>query len=189
MNAAAGEALLPGQAYSLGIHPWHIPADPSAQLRMLEEQAATPSVVAIGEAGLDSLCKTPMWLQIKTFEKQVILAEMLGKPLIVHCVRTASEISQLRRSLRAAMPWIIHGFRGKPTVLKMLLEAGCHISYGEKYNPESLALTPLDRLLAESDESPLPIADIIASLSATRGQDLTPIIADNTRKLFNTNDI
>lgn len=179
-----GEALSEGQLYSLGIHPWHIPADPSDALAALEMQSAAPGVVALGETGLDTKCATPMWLQIKVFKKHIDLSERLGKPLIIHCVRAGGEISQFRRSLHATMPWIIHGFRGKPTVLRMLLDSGCHISYGERFNPQSLALTPPDRLLAETDESPLAIREIIVALSRERGEDLLPTISANTASLF-----
>lgn len=189
VNAQPGESLLPGQPYSLGIHPWHVPEHPGALLEELERQGMLPQVVSIGECGLDTLCGTPMWLQLKTFERQAILAEALGKPLMVHCVRAAGEIASMRRTLRATIPWVIHGFRGKPSVLRMLLEAGCHISYGARFNPDSLAHTPADRLLAETDESPLPILDIIASLSASRGEDLLPSISLNTNNLFKMNDI
>lgn len=188
-NAQPGDSLLPGQPYSLGIHPWHVPEQPGAWLEELERQGSMPQVVSVGECGLDTLCRTPMWLQIKVFERQAILAEALGKPLMVHCVRTAGEIASMRRTLRATVPWVVHGFRGKPTVLRMLLEAGCHISYGERFNATSLALTPLERILAETDESPLPILDIIASLSTSRGEDLLPYISLNTNILFKMNDI
>lgn len=189
VNALPGDSLLPGQPYSLGIHPWHVPEQPGALLEYLKLQGNQPQVASIGECGLDTLCGTPMWLQLKVFERQAVLAEALGKPLMVHCVRTAGEIASLRRTLRATVPWVIHGFRGKPTVLRMLLDAGCHISYGERFNAASLAQTPPERILAETDESRLPILDIIASLSASRGEDLLPSISRNTNTLFNVSSM
>ncbi|MCM1320330.1 MAG: TatD family hydrolase [Muribaculaceae bacterium] len=176
--------LMPSQAYSLGVHPWYIPADPSLILITLEQAARNPQVAAIGETGLDSRCATPMWLQIKCFSRHIEISELLNKPLIIHCVRTGSEIAQMRRAKGATMPWIIHGFRGKPSVLEILLDAGCYISYGEHFNVESLALTPEERLLAETDESALDIHQIIDRLSTSRSQDLSPIIQQNMSKLF-----
>lgn len=176
---------LPVQLYSYGLHPWHIPADPAEALSRLEEKLCTEGCVAVGEAGLDTLCSTPMWLQVRAFKAQIELSEALGLPLIVHAVRTAQEVVQMRRDARARQPWIIHGFRGKPTVLAMYLNAGCHISYGERFNAESLRLTPADRLFAETDESSRPIEEIIASLSAARGGLLLPNIIKNTADLFN----
>lgn len=184
VSAVPGEPLLPGQLYSLGIHPWHVPVCPEEMLLELARQGVSPQVVAIGETGLDSLCDTPMWLQVKVFERQAMIAEQLGKPLVVHCVRTAQEVVAVRRVLGAAVPWVIHGFRGKPSVLAMLLGAGCHVSYGERFNPASLAATPPDRLLAETDESLLPVGRIIEALGASCGRDLRAVIAGNTDRLF-----
>lgn len=175
---------LPGQLYSYGLHPWHIPADPAEALARLEEKLRTEGCVAVGEAGLDTLCSMPMWLQVKAFKVQIELSEALGLPLIVHAVRTAQEVLQMRRDAMARQPWIIHGFRGKPSVLAMYLKAGCHVSYGERFNTESLRLTPADRLLAETDESLRPIEEIIASLSEARCGDLLPDIIKNTADLF-----
>ena len=176
--------LVPGQLYSVGLHPWHLSLPLGSAMEKLEGKCVLPQVVAVGECGLDSCCDTPAWVQVKAFEEQALLAERLGKPLIVHCVRRAQEVAQLRRSLKASVPWVIHGFRSKPTVLKMLLDAGCHISYGADFNPVSLNVTPLDRLLAETDESTLSITEIITALSEVRGLDLLPVIIENSSQLF-----
>ena len=44
-------------------------------------------VVAIGEAGLDTLAESPMDLQKEVFLAQANLAEETHKPLIIHCVK------------------------------------------------------------------------------------------------------
>lgn len=178
--------LMPGQLYSLGIHPKDLPSVITPAVDRLALLCVSPCVVAVGEAGLDAIADTPMWLQIKGFEQQAILAERLGKPLMVHCVRRAQEVAQLRRDLRASVPWIIHGFRGKPTVLKILLDAGCYISYGEYFNQDSLRATPPEFLLAETDESQKTITEIIEALGVARGEDLFTVIAENNKRLFDT---
>ena len=60
------------------------------------------------------------------------------------------------------MPWIIHGFRGKPQLAEALIRQGFYLSLGERYNPMSAAVIPIDRLLAESDGSRLMAAEISA---------------------------
>lgn len=82
------------------------------------------------------------------------LSETLGKPLILHIVKSFPEIIALKKQWKPAQPWIIHGFRGKPQLARELLAHGFHLSYGKKYNPASLALTPASRLLRETDEMP-----------------------------------
>ena len=53
-----------GAWYSVGIHPWHIPATATPVVRnemnVLASLAGHPQVLAIGEAGLDKLADAPM---------------------------------------------------------------------------------------------------------------------------------
>lgn len=175
---------MPDQKYSVGIHPWSTIEAPSSELwSELERICALPMVVAIGEAGIDAAKGGPMFRQLQVLKRVVELSESLGKPLVLHDVKAHDIIIGVRRDLNATQPWIIHGFRGKPTVAKMLLDAGLYLSFGEKFNPDSLAATPLDRLLAETDDSPLTIQEVIAALSASLGQDLTPHILATTAGL------
>lgn len=181
----ADGAFPEGQKYSVGIHPWKTLEEPAPELwQILERAAADAKVVAIGEAGIDAGKGGPMFRQLQVLRRQIELSEAVGKPLILHNVKAQDILIGLRRDLNPAQPWISHGFRGKPTIAKMLLDAGLYLSYGEKFNPESLAMTPSDRLLAETDESPLSIEEIIAALSAAAGRDLTPTISANTSRLF-----
>lgn len=82
------------------------------------------------------------------------LSETLRKPLILHIVKSFPEIIAFRKQWKPTQPWIIHGFRGKPQLARELLAHGFHLSYGKKYNPVSLAITPASRLLRETDEMP-----------------------------------
>lgn len=150
---------LPGQAYSLGLHPWYLTSlqELPEALSLLERLASHPQVLAIGECGLDSLRGAPMALQISAFRAQALLAEGLDKPLIIHDVKCHDSIISLRKELRPSVPWIIHGFRGKPSLAKMLLDSGLYLSFGARFNPAALAITPTDRLLAETDDSPSPL--------------------------------
>ncbi len=135
--------------YSVGVHPWN-----SARPELMEwvrEAALHPRVVAIGETGLDALRGAPLEVQEQLFRQHVLLSERVRKPLIIHAVRTLQRLIELRRELRPSQPWVIHGFRGKPQLAQSLLRAGFSLSYGEKYNPESFALTPADRRYRETD--------------------------------------
>lgn len=162
------ETDFPGQLYSIGYHPWEIPfaGISPEQLAMLKKEAQRPDVVAIGETGIDMAKEgiAPLFAQMNTFKAHVDVSEAMELPLIIHCVKAHDIIIDMRKELKPAQRWIIHGFRGKPTILKMFLDAGIDISYGEKFNPDSVAFTPPDRMFAETDESPLPISDIIDSI-------------------------
>lgn len=177
----------PGQAYSIGIHPWDTVEDTSAlEWTVLEELAARPDVLAIGESGIDLTPKGgPMFRQLQVFKRQVELSEKLAKPLVVHDVKAHDIIIGARRDLKPKQNWAIHGFRNKKEVAEMLLRAGCYISFGIEFNHDALLAMPADRILAETDESKHSIEDVIAHISNVRGEDMTFIIAENTLRFLN----
>lgn len=152
--------LRPGYLYSVGIHPWNVGRVTAADLRLLCALAAEPQVRAIGECGLDPILHRPdpalsreavVSLQTDLLRIHFELSERWRKPMLLHIVKTYSEIISLRRQWRPSQPWIVHGFRGKPQLARQLLANGFHLSYGLRYNPESLAVTPPSRLLRETD--------------------------------------
>lgn len=175
--------LAEGQLYSAGIHPWDTEGESDGALfSRLEALAADPRVAAIGECGVDLLKGGPMYRQLQVLKRQIELSEQYGKPLVLHCVKGADIILGLKRDLQPTRQWIIHGFRGKPALGRQLAEKGIMLSFGEKFNPDTLLAVPGDMVLAETDESALPITGIIGALSATAGRDLMPEIAANTAR-------
>lgn len=184
---AQASALIEGQRYSVGIHPWDIPEDTSLLMDRLKLLAGAAPVVSIGETGLDSLRGAPMFRQIQLFKAQAVIAEETRKPLIVHNVRCTQEVTQLRREWGATVPWVIHGFRGKASLLAMLLKAGCHISVDASFNEATLPLIPLDRLLVETDESPDPVmltVERMAAVLALPPEELALRLSDNLKNII-----
>jgi TatD DNase family protein len=151
--------------YAVGIHPRQADRTFLPQLRRL---AGLPQVAAVGEAGLDKLVSTPRSLQEEVFAAQVQLAGELRKPLIIHCVRAWQELMAVRKTIRYDIPWIIHGFRGNETLAGQLLRAGFFLSFGIRYQPKAVCRTwEAHRLLAETDDKPVDIREVYASLAAT----------------------
>ena len=158
---------LEGQLYSIGIHPWKTETLPTKEeWSEFERIAQLPCVVAIGECGIDKLKGGALFKQLIVMQRQIEISEKLGKPLIIHDVKAHDVIVGLKRDLKPVQKWLVHGFRAKPSVAKMLTDAGIFLSFGEKFNRESLMVTPEKMLLAETDESPLSIKDIILNLSS-----------------------
>lgn len=177
--------LVPDQLYSAGIHPWDtLEGIDEAAYSRLEELAVLPQVVAIGECGIDPLRGAPMFRQLQWFRRQVALSENIGKPLVIHAVKSADVILGLKRDLCPSQPWIIHGFRGKAALAVQLVSKGLYLSFGEKFNPESVRAVPKDMILAETDESSLPIGNIIALIGEAAGENLTEVVAANTARVF-----
>jgi len=151
--------------FSAGFHPWY--AD-SFSIELMEELTTWTSdkrFIAVGECGLDKNSKIPFEIQVSVFEQQIILSEKAQKPMIIHCVGCFNELFALKKKINPHQLWIIHGFRGKPQLAGQALNAGCELSFGEHFNPESVRLTPTDRLFIETDESIMPISEIYLSIS------------------------
>ena len=181
--SAAPEGFNPleGQWYSIGIHPWDTDTNVTPeQWEEFDRLAQLPCVVAIGECGIDKLKGGHLYKQMLVLKHQIDLSEKLGKPLIIHDVKAHDIIVGLKRDVTVTQKWLVHGFRGKPSVAKMLTDAGIYLSFGEKFNPETPVTVPENMILAETDESDLSIRQIIAGLSENLGKDMTDTIAVNT---------
>ncbi len=195
-NAPATEAIISTspigfvaqgeQLWSVGLHPWDLGLYCADNLRIKDEiwvemvaAAASPYVAAIGECGIDLSHGGVLASQMLAFRKLALLAERLKKPLIIHAVKAHDIVTGMKKDLQPEQPWIIHGFRNKPTIAEIYLKAGCWLSFGEKFSPEALDMTPTDRILAETDESTMPIEQIIMRLEESAQKPLRDTIIEN----------
>lgn len=164
---------------SWGIHP--------AQAGTISWPDTLPdSVVMIGECGLDRLCGTPDTLQKDVFHQQIMLSEAQRMPLIVHCVKAVDDILLMRNRSRAVMPWIIHGFRGKPQQARSFLSRGYYLSFGFHFQTETLKCCPLKQLFLETDTDPRPIKELYRNVAEILQMDVTGLsrqIEQNFRSL------
>jgi len=154
--------------FSIGIHPWLVHQTDPSNIDLLEEIIADERVKAIGECGFDRNSRASFKEQGYFFERQVQLSEKYEKPMIIHCVAAFNELILLRKRLNPSQNWIIHGFRGKPEMALQLLQHGFAISFGEKLNPKSVEVTPLDKLCIETDESATAIEDIFKQIATIK---------------------
>ena len=146
---------------SFGLHPWTLSTSSLSSDEVLLQQSLDNSCfIALGEAGLDKLCNTPYELQMQALCFQAKLADKLNIPLILHVVKAHNEVMRLKSELKPRNAWIIHGFRGKPELAQQYLQADFYLSFGERFNSQSLAIVPHDKLLFETDDSRLSILEI-----------------------------
>jgi TatD DNase family protein len=180
---------------SLGIHPWKVREGGGCErrLRRLVEWAGHEKVVAIGECGLDRLTEGFPTEQEALFRKQLELAEGLGKPLIIHCVRAHGELIWLKKALKLTVPVVVHGYNGNERITAELLKNGCHLSFGKALlHPQSaaarqLATLPVERFFLETDDSGLPIEAIYRAAAGLRGvaiEELREDLYTNFRRVF-----
>ena len=151
--------------FSAGFHPWYADSFSQGLMKELTAWTADKRFIAIGECGLDKNSKIPFEIQVSVFEQQIILSEKVQKPMIIHCVGSFNELFALKKKMNPHQMWIIHGFRGKPQLAGQTLKAGCALSFGEHFNPDSVRLTPIDRLFIETDESTKPVSEIYQSVA------------------------
>lgn len=177
---------------SLGLHPWYLSgAVFDEQLRQLEQYAELDNVLAIGECGLDKVTQTDWALQVRAFTAQVTLANRLGKPLIIHCVRAYEEVLQLLKEYHVSVPVVFHGFNKSLQVAERILAAGYYLSFGAALQNErshaSAVIThvPADRLFLETDDAPSSIEDIYKTASTLLKPDVDALILQ-LQKNFHT---
>ena len=164
------------EAVSVGIHPWYITENRLEEmLAFLQEVAVLPVVKCIGEAGLDTLRGGDMAVQEMVFTRQIRIAEAVGKPVVIHCVRAFNELMALVKRVKPAVPVIIHGFSRKPELARKLVSAGFYLSFGKDllnkpHVQEAFRVTPADRLFLETDDrEDLSIREVYEKAAAIRG--------------------
>ena len=169
-----------------GIHPWDADKEDIAALGTLPAD-----VQAIGETGLDYARGAGRQQQLAAFRAQLALARDRQLPVVLHCVRA---FEPLMRELAASEPRavIFHGFIGSPEQARQALAKGYCLSFGERTfaSPKTLAAlrgTPLSQLFLETDDSPVPIAEIYARAAEAKGvpeEVLQRAILDNYKRIF-----
>lgn len=180
----------PGKWYSVGFHPWDdVDMLTAGDFDLLRQCVCHPQVIAIGETGMDSRRGAALDIQASVFLRHLQLAQELGKPVVVHNVRATQHILDARRKAGFGdVTLIIHGMRGNANVARTLLDAGCYLSYGPRFNEEALQATPLDRLLIETDDSEVAIVDVAAQVAQTLHltlAEITTAAANNAQRLLN----
>ena len=174
--------------FSAGIHPWHIAEDVENQLILLNQIAENQHICAIGETGLDKLCSVDFALQKNVFARHITIACEHKKPLIIHCVKAWSETMQMLKEHSTGVPVLFHGFRGKPPLARMLLNAGFYLSFGRLFNTESLKITPLERIFLETDNQNISIKEHYKTVADIKGITVKELVEaiEKNRKLHDT---
>lgn len=156
--------LFPETLYSTaGVHPHEAKSWEDETEGELREILANPEVVAVGECGLDfNRNFSPQDVQLEVFEKQVVLACELRKPLFIHEREAHKEVVEVLEKHRGRLPpVVIHCFTGDATMAATYLKHGCYIGLtGYVWKDKSEdgvrriledGIVPLDRLLVETD--------------------------------------
>lgn len=183
---------IPENYYTAGLHPWY--ADKILVDRFYGQlmDSLPENMIAIGECGLDRVKGPKLSVQQKVFERQLDLARELQIPVIIHQVKTLSDIFPLIKH-HNDVSFVLHGFQGNLQQLNQLLKYNVYFSFGETtLNAPAKLLkvigeVPLDRIFFETDDSDCQIQAIYNNFAATRkigSDELEVKIERNFTKLF-----
>jgi len=127
----------------------------------LEALLSHPKVVAVGEIGLDyHYDNSPRDQQRQAFVEQMAIARRARKPIVIHTREAWEDTWRLLEEHwgPSGLGGIMHCFSGGPEEARRALDMGFHLAFGgvatyPKANRvrEAALITPLDRLLVETD--------------------------------------
>lgn len=144
---------------SVGLHPHHAKDRTDAGMARLRVLAAQPRVVAIGEAGLDyHYDNSPRDQQRAVFAEQIRLAHETDLALVIHTREAWDDTFAILADEGVPARTVFHCFSGGPAEAARALEIGATLSFSGVITfpkagdlREAAAITPLDRLVVETD--------------------------------------
>lgn len=140
---------------AVGIHPENLKSN--TKISEIESLAKHPKCVAIGEIGLDYYFDSEnKEEQINCFQKQIILANKLNLPVIVHDREAHADTLNILKKYKPR--GVVHCFSGSVDMAKEILKLGMYIGVGgvvtfknSKKLPDVVKIIPDDKLLVETD--------------------------------------
>ena len=193
---------------AVGVHPEECAGFQDGDMEELRRLLRHPKAVAIGEIGLDYYWEEnpPRDFQQMVFRKQLALAAELDMPVIVHDREAHGDSLAIIQEF-PTVTGVFHCFSGSPEMAAELLKRGWYLGFdgpitykNAKRAPEVAAITPLDRMVVETDApymAPVPMRGkrndsrylpyVIEKLAVWKGvspEEMTHITWENGRRQF-----
>ncbi len=163
--AVAASQAYPSVLAGVAIHPNEAPAlaargELDAALARVEELAAQPRTRVVGETGLDYYRTGPEGrpAQHESFRRHIDLAKRLGRTLQVHDRDSHVDVLRVLADEEAPENTVMHCFSGDVEMATECVRRGYHLSFAgtvtfknAKSLRDALSVTPLDRVLVETD--------------------------------------
>ncbi|MBK7960306.1 MAG: TatD family hydrolase [Bdellovibrionales bacterium] len=164
---ALSQKYYPEVFCTLGVHPHEGSLYTAEAGRFIEENLSLPTVVAVGEIGLDYYyehsCRED---QRKAFREQLLIAQKHNMPVEIHTRDAEADTIEILKEFEGSVTGLIHCFTGTRWLAEEALKLGYHISISGVVtfkNAEALReivrIIPLERLHIETDApflSPVP---------------------------------
>ena len=201
-------AAYPHVYAAVGIHPENCGGYTAGNLAAIRALAQQPKVVAIGEIGLDYYWaeNPPRDLQQQVLRDQLALAGELALPVIIHDREAHADTLSIIREF-PGVTGVFHCFSGSPEMAQELLKLGWYLGFdgpvtykNARRAPEVAAVTPLDRMLIETDSpymTPVPyrgrrndsgyvhlVAEKLAEWKGVTPEEIARITTENGKRLF-----
>ncbi len=189
-----------------GVHPHEAEETTDEDLEKIKELYKIEKIVAVGEIGLDYFYDfSPRERQIEIFRKQIMTANELSLPVIIHDRDAHEDTMNIIKELKPK--GVVHCFSGSAEMAKEILKLGLYIGIGgavtfknARKPVEVVEMLPLDRLLLETDApymTPVPFrgkrcdsshiaytAEKIAEIKGIGVQELIDRCTENAKELF-----
>ena len=193
---------------AVGIHPENCADFEPEQIEKLRELTKEPKVVAIGEIGLDYYWaeNPPKDLQQKVLRRQLLLAQELRLPVIIHDRDAHADTMAIVREF-PQVRGVFHCFAGSTEMARELIGMGWMLSFNgaatfknARKAPEVIAAVPLEKLMIETDApylTPVPhrgerndssyvrfVAEKIAEIKGLSPEEVERVTWENGRRFF-----
>ena len=194
---------------AVGVHPEDLAAFDADAESLIREYLKHPKIVAVGEIGLDYYWdKSQIERQKEIFEKQILIAKEIGKPVLVHDREAHFDTLEILKKTKASdVGVVMHCFSGSPEFAMECVREGFYIALGgvvtfknAKKVKEVAKIVPLERLLLETDApymTPVPyrgkenqpayvkfVAEEIANLRGVSFDEVANATTENAKKLL-----
>lgn len=201
-------AAYPHVYAAVGIHPENCGGCTAGDLDAIRALAQLPKTVAIGEIGLDYYWaeNPPRDFQQQVLRQQLALARELALPVIIHDREAHADTLAIVREF-PGVTGVFHCFSGSPEMARELLKMGWYLGFdgpvtykNARRTPEVAAVTPLERIVVETDApymAPVPMRGkrndsrylpyVIEKLAEWKGvtaEEMTRVTWENGRRLF-----
>ena len=201
-------AAYPHVYAAVGIHPENCGGCTAGDLDAIRALAQQSKTVAIGEIGLDYYWaeNPPRDFQQQVLRQQLALARELALPVIIHDREAHADTLAIVREF-PGVTGVFHCFSGSPEMARELLKMGWYLGFdgpvtykNARRAPEVAAVTPLDRMLIETDSpymTPVPyrgrrndsgyvhlVAERLAEWKGVTPEEMARATTENGKRLF-----
>ncbi|MEL6258090.1 MAG: TatD family hydrolase [Pseudomonadota bacterium] len=199
-----------GMWCSAGVHPHHSKDFADLTAERLVEETNDPTVVAIGETGLDFHYNySAEDVQISVFKAHIRAAQESGLPLIIHSREADDLMGDLLESAAETAPFtpLLHCYTGGQRLADRALDLGAYFSVSGILSFKSakdvravIDTIPIDRIILETDcpyLTPMPhrgrrnepayLPHVCAALANLKGRatdEIAKITEENALELF-----